>query len=164
MDAGPTGEATRSSQLRWKKWVPGRLCSAPVPALQVSSPDRKHWLAAQQNTEHVQSWKKNQTEEKTKVVAAGWGKEVIQLHGAIQIQHQDVKKWMISKTATWRNGCFGKMDDHPFHTTPNDHPPKMDVLPKTFHQNILAPKWLVRYSIVCVHTAATTFVFNECFQ
>ncbi len=30
---GPTGEATRSSQFRWKKWVPGRDCSAPVLAL-----------------------------------------------------------------------------------------------------------------------------------
>ena len=51
--------------------------------------------------------------------------------------------------ATWRNGCFEKMDDHPFHMTcsiPNHHPTKMDVLPKFFVQIILAAKWLVRHS------------------
>ena len=30
------------------------------------------------------------------------------------------------------------MDDLPVHTTPNHHPPKMDVLPKKFRQIILA--------------------------
>ena len=38
------------------------------------------------------------------------------------------------------------MDDLPVHTTPNHHPPKMEVLPKTFLQNILAAKLLVRHS------------------
>ena len=41
----PTGESTISSQLRWKKSVPGRVCNAPSPALNVSSPEMKHWLA-----------------------------------------------------------------------------------------------------------------------
>ena len=38
------------------------------------------------------------------------------------------------------------MNDHPVHTTPNHHPPKMDVLPKTFLQINLAANWLLRYS------------------
>ena len=36
------------------------------------------------------------------------------------------------------NGCFGKMDDHPVHTTPSHHPPKMDVPPKIFLQSSLS--------------------------
>ena len=43
---------------------------------------------------------------------------------------------------TWRNGYFETMDDLPVHTTPNHHPPKLDVLPKTILQIILAAKWL----------------------
>ena len=39
-----------------------------------------------------------------------------------------------------------KMDDLPVNTTPNHHPHKMDVLPKTFLQIILAANWLGRYS------------------
>ena len=38
------------------------------------------------------------------------------------------------------------MYDHLVHTTPNHHPPKIDVLPKTFLKIILAAKWLVRHS------------------
>ena len=33
---------------------------------------------------------------------------------------------------------FGKMDDHLVHTTPNHHPPEMDVIQKTFLKIILA--------------------------
>ena len=33
------------------------------------------------------------------------------------------------------------MDDHPVHTIPNHHPIKMDVLPKTVVEIILAAKW-----------------------
>ena len=40
------------------------------------------------------------------------------------------------------------MDDHLVHTIPNHHPTKMDVLPKTFVQIILAAKWLVRHSSI----------------
>ena len=46
----------------------------------------------------------------------------------------------------WQNGCFKKMDDHLAHTTPDQHPPKMDVLPKHFLHIILAAKLLVRHS------------------
>ena len=53
---------------------------------------------------------------------------------------------MNRRTDAWQNGCFRKMDDHLVHTTPNHHPPKMDVLPKTFLQIILASKWLVWHS------------------
>ena len=48
--------------------------------------------------------------------------------------------------ATWGNGCTGKMDDHSVYTTPNHHPTKMDGLPKTFAQIILAAKWLLWHS------------------
>ncbi len=34
-----------------------------------------------------------------------------------------------------------KMDDHQVHATPNHHPTKMDVLPKTFLQINLAAKY-----------------------
>ena len=52
---------------------------------------------------------------------------------------------------TWRKGwieqrLLGKMDDHPVHTIPNHCPTKMDVLPKTFVQIILAAKWLMWHS------------------
>ena len=43
-----------------------------------------------------------------------------------------LKKWMISRFTA--------------QCTPNHHPTKMDVLPKTFVQIILAAKWLVRLS------------------
>ena len=46
----------------------------------------------------------------------------------------------------WQNGCFRKMDDHLVHATPNNRPPKLDNLPKTFLQIILAAKQLVRHS------------------
>ena len=38
------------------------------------------------------------------------------------------------------------MDDYLVHITPNHHPPKINVLSKTFLQFILAAKWLVRHS------------------
>ena len=42
------------------------------------------------------------------------------------------------------------MDDHLVHTKPNPHPPKMDVLPKTFFQITLAAKYLsFAFSYVC---------------
>ena len=66
------------------------------------------------------------TEEKTKVVAAGWGTELIQLNATLELWQDDLKKWT-NRRADWRNGCFGKMDDH--------HPPKMDVLPKKTYSN-----------------------------
>ena len=42
------------------------------------------------------------------------------------LPHQDdLNKRMNRITATWRNECFGKMDDHNVHTIPNHHPTKM---------------------------------------
>ena len=59
-------------------------------------------------------------------------------------QHQDDLKKRINRRAdAWQNGCNRKMDDHLVHTTTNHHPPKMDVLPKTFLQIILAANWPV---------------------
>ena len=55
-----------------------------------------------------------------------------------------MKKTMNIRTDTWRNECFRKMDADPVHNTPNRLPPRMDVLPKTFLQIILADKWLGR--------------------
>ena len=57
-----------------------------------------------------------------------------------------LKKRMKRIKATWRNGCFEKINDHPVDTIPNHHPTKMDVLPITFVQIILAANWLVRHS------------------
>ena len=58
-----------------------------------------------------------------------------------------------------------KMDDHLVYTTPNHILAKMDVLPKTFLQIILATKRLVRHSSMYVpQAAATTFAFSSvCF-
>ena len=64
---------------------------------------------------------------------------------ALEIQHQDdLKKWKNRRTDTWRNGASKKMDYHLVHTKPP--PPKMDVIPKTFLQIILAATWLVWHS------------------
>ena len=37
------------------------------------------------------------------------------------------------------------MNDHPVHTAPNHHPPKVDVLQNKFLQIILPANWLVRH-------------------
>ena len=79
-----------------------------------------------------------QTEVKTKCVAAVWGTKLIQFLAALAIFLQnDLTKRMNRITATWRNGCFGKMDDHLVHTIPNHHLTKMDGLSKTVVQIIL---------------------------
>ena len=39
-----------------------------------------------------------------------------------------------------------QIDDHPVHSTPNHHPPKMEILHKKFLQIILSAKWLVQHS------------------
>ena len=71
------------------------------------------------------------TKEKAKVVDAVWGPELLEFLAALEILHQDVLKngWRVN---TWRNGCFGKMDDHLVHTIPNHHQLKMDVFSKSF--------------------------------
>ena len=53
------------------------------------------------------------------------------------------------------------------YTTPNHHPPKWDVLPKTFLQIILANKWLVRHSSTvqyALQPAAKKRRTNETFE
>ena len=50
-----------------------------------------------------------------------------------------------------------KKVDHRVHTTPNHHPTKRDVLPKTFLQINLAAKWLERHSSTSPQPTATTF-------
>ena len=66
------------------------------------------------------------------------------------IFHQDDFKKRMKRmkriTATWRNGYFGEMVVHLVHAIPNHHLTKIDVLPKTFVQIILAAKWLGRHS------------------
>ena len=54
-----------------------------------------------------------------------------------------------------------KMDDHLVHTTPNHHPTKMDVHPKTFLPIILTAKWFVRHSNTSPQPAATTFASSS---
>ena len=64
------------------------------------------------------------------------GTEQIQLHAALAIWCQnDLQKRVNRRLNTWRNGCFGKMDDHPVHTTPNHHPPKWMFLKKNVSSN-----------------------------
>ena len=46
-----------------------------------------------------------------------------------------LKKRTNGITATWWNGCLGKTDDHPVHSTSKHHHPKMDVLPKSISSN-----------------------------
>ena len=94
----------------------------------------------------LQSQKKKQTEEKAKVVAAVWGTRFIQFHAALLapgwFEEKDEQK---NRTDDWQNGCFRKIDGHLVYTTPNHHPSKIDVLPKTFLQIIHAAKWLRRH-------------------
>ena len=76
------------------------------------------------------------------------GRNCFKFNNALELLHQDdLKKRMNKRKDTWRNGCFGKMDAHPVHTIPNHQAPKMNVLPKTFLQIILAAKWLVGHSM-----------------
>ena len=77
-------------------------------------------------------------EEKAKVVAAVWGKELIHFLDALAIFHQDdLKKRMNRIKATWRNGCFEKMDDQPVHCTVHTKPPPYQngCSPKNFCSN-----------------------------
>ena len=92
------------------------------------------------------------------------GTEFIKLFAAPAVYlapWDDLKKRMNRITATWRSGCLNKMDDHLVHTTPNHHPTKMDVHPKTFLPIILAAKWFVRHSNTSPQPAATTFASSS---
>ena len=102
--------------------------------------------------------------QKAMVVAAGWGTELFPFHAAGAIQHEDdLKKRMNRKTDTWRNGCFGKMDDHPVYTTSNHHPPKMDVISKTFFKSSLLLNDLCgMHSSTSPLPLVTTFAFVFC--
>ena len=42
----------------------------------------------------------------------------------------NLNKRMNRIKATWRNGCFEKVDDHPVHTIPNHHPKTFKYLPQ----------------------------------
>ena len=83
-------------------------------------------------------WNKNQTEGKAKVVAAGWGTELIKIlcHTSHLAPGWFVKKRLNRRTDTLRNGYFGEngWSSGSHHT--KHHPPKLDVLPKTFLQII----------------------------
>ena len=57
-----------------------------------------------------------------------------------------------------QKGCIRKMDDHLVYTTPNHHPPKMDFLPKTFLQIILAAKWLARHPVCPPNSSEDLFL------
>ena len=84
---------------------------------------------------------------------------LLQFLAALAIFHQDKLKRRINRiTATWRNGCFGKMDDYPLLTIPKHHLARMDVLTKTFVQIILAAKQMASAAF-----KATTFAFSSVF-
>ena len=101
---------------------------------------------ARNGTEYAKHRRRIKTEEKAKVVAAVWVAEFIQFLAALTtVFSMILKKRMNRIKAAWRNGGF---DDHLVHTHSilNHHPTKMDVLPKTVVQIILANKCLVRNS------------------
>ena len=86
------------------------------------------------------------------------GRNCFKFNNALELLHQDdLKKRMNKRKDTWRNGCFGKMDAHPVHTIPNHQATKMNVLPKTFLQIILAAKWLV--GIQCPSNSSDVLLF-----
>ena len=86
------------------------------------------------------------TEEKAKVVAVFcMGTELVQFLAALAIFHQDyLKKRTKRTTASCGMDALEKRKIILF--TPNHHPTKRDVLPKTFDHFILTAKWLVRHS------------------
>ena len=77
---------------------------------------------------HPQKKDKNRREGKGRRCCSGDGIASIPCSTSI-LYRDDMLKRMYIITATWRNGCYGKMDDHPVHTIPNHHPTKIDVLP-----------------------------------
>ena len=84
------------------------------------------------------------TEEKAKVVAAAWETELIQFFATLDSLHQDdLKKRMNRITATWRNGCFEKMDNHEVHIP-------------------YVPLYSFLYSDVCSFHNQTSFTNNSC--
>ena len=95
------------------------------------------------------------TEVKAKSSLLFRGMELIQFLAALAIFHQDDLKKRMSNgvTATWWNECFG----HPVHTIPNIHPTKIDVLPKTLVQIILAASAIFKY---VPQPTATNFAFS----
>ena len=97
-----------------------------------------------------------------KVVAAVWGTELIKFFAALAIfQTDELKKRMNIITATWRNGCFGKIDDHPGHTIPNRHLNKMDVFPKLLFKSSLL--MLMRHSNTSPNQQRRRFAFSSVF-
>ena len=89
------------------------------------------------------------TESKAKFIAAVWGTEFIKVLTPLDIFHQDdfeenvgKNKGYLTEWMLWKNGCLS--GSH--HNKPSPYT-KMDVLPKTFVQIILAANWLVRHSI-----------------
>ena len=101
----------------------------------------------------------NQTEEKAKVVPAGWGTRLIPFHAALcrDLAPGWFEEKVNRRKDTWWNGCFGKMDDQSVLTTPNQHTPKMGDLQKcSFKSSVLLNGNVTSTS---PQTAATTSVF-----
>ena len=79
---------------------------------------------------------------------------MIKFLAALGIFHQDDLKKRINRiTATWQNGCFGKINDHPAHTIPNHHP----IAKLMCSQNC----WFK--SSLLLSASATTFAFSSVF-
>ena len=93
-------------------------------------------------------WNKNQTEGKAKVVAAGWGTELIKIlcHTSHLAPGWFVKKRLNRRTDTWRNGCFGKngWSSGSHHTKPTTLPKWMFFQKLFFKSSAI---WLVRHSM-----------------
>ena len=78
--------------------------------------------------------------------AAGRGRSSLAPGSSSSGRPDDLKKRMNRIKASWQNGCCEKRDYHQVPTISNHHPTKMDVLPNTFVQIILAAKWLAWHS------------------
>ena len=79
--------------------------------------------------------------------------------GILEILHKDdMKKRMNGITATWRNGCFEKMDDHLVHTIP-----KMFLQKLLFKSSLLLNGECGIQALNVSQTTATTFPFPSVF-
>ena len=126
-----------SLQVMWRMLEKRPLTRLGMPAFSFANTKHYKWVFYVWFSKLVQNEVKTnrrskKTEEKTKVVAAVWGTELIQFFAARDIFHQDdLKKRMNRIAATWWNGCFGKLDDHSVHIMYTKPPP---------YQNGCSPK------------------------
>ena len=96
----------------------------------------------------IEEGQRQKRRQRSSLLHLGDGIDSIPCRTSYIFHQDDFKKRMKRITATWRNGYFGEMVVHLVHAIPNHHLTKIDVLPKTFVQIILAAKWLGRHSSI----------------